>query len=162
LTPQKFSNRPIGETKIKAGHKVVEIIHAWGHESVLATNKTTFEITKDRHLTKRGDCIIAVNSDKAAMDLSHEFKEALRNRNASLTIALEINGTTEFAHASGNAVLPLTHLTDLVVRKSDFISDRTLAIRADKAAKDFSTLVVKKLQNPKQQITITLTVETLT
>jgi hypothetical protein len=51
---------------------------------------------------------------------------------------------------------------DLVVRKSDFICNRTLAIRADKAAKDFSRNLVKKLQNPKQKVTITLSVKTPT
>ena len=140
----------------------MEIIHAWGHENILATNKTTFEITKDRHLTKRGDCIVAVNSDKAAVDLSQEFKRTIRNANARLTIAIRANRATEIVHASGNALLPFTHATDLVVRKSDFISDRTLAIKADKAAKDFPLSFVKKLQNPKQEVMITLTVETLT
>jgi hypothetical protein len=146
-------------TKIKTDNKIVEVIHAQGHENILATNKTTFEITKETHLTKRGDCIVAVNGDKAATDLSREFKEALHNENAKLTITIETNGEKEVAHAFGSPQLSFTHLTDLVVRKSDFICSRTLAIRADKAAKDFSQSFVKKLQNPKQKVTITLTVE---
>jgi hypothetical protein len=126
----------------------------------LATNKTTFEITKEAHLTKRGDCIIAVNSDKAAADLRPKFKAAARNKNAEHTITIEANGEKEVTHAFGSIQLSLTHSTDLVVRKSDFISNRTLATKADKAAKDFSRNLVKKLQNPKQKITITLSVET--
>jgi hypothetical protein len=103
---------------------------------------------------------VAVNSDKAAVDLSPKFKEAIRKAKASLTITIQADRTKEVALAFGNAQLSLTHATDLVVRKSDFISDRTLAIRADKAAKDFSMSLVKKLQSPKQEVTITLTIET--
>jgi hypothetical protein len=125
-------------------------------------NKTTFEITKETHLTKRGDCIVAVNSDKAAADLCPEFKASIRNGNAELTIAIEASGEKEVAHAFGSALLSLTHSTDLVARTSDFISNRTLAIRADKAAKDFSRNLVRKLQNPRQKVTFTLTVETPT
>jgi len=53
----------------------------------------------------------------------------------------------------------LSHPNDLVIRKSEFISDRTLAIKADKSSGDLSKAVVEKLKNPKQQITLTLTVE---
>jgi len=138
--------------------KVLEIIHAWGHENILATNKTTFEITKETHLTKQGDCIVAVNSDKAAKDLRPDVKAAIRSENAQLTITIEANEEKQVVHAFGSSQLPLTHSTDLVVRKSDFICDRTLAIRADKVAKDFSRDLVKKLQNPRQEVTITLAI----
>ncbi len=139
--------------------KTVEVIHAQGHENILSTNKTTFEITKDTHLTKRGDCIIAINADKAAVDLSQEFKNALRSENARLTITIETDTEKEIVNASGSPQLTLTHLTDLVVRKSNCFCNRTLAIHADKAAKDLSKTLVKKLQNPKQTVIIALTVE---
>jgi len=139
--------------------KAVEIIHAKGHENILSTNKTTFEITKENHLTKRGDCIIAVSADKAAADLSREFKETVRKENARLTIVIEVDGEKEVVNAFGSPHLSFMHLTDLVVRKSNFICSRTLAIRADKAAKDFTRIFVKKLQNPKQTAKITLIAE---
>jgi hypothetical protein len=139
--------------------KAVEVIHATGHENVLSSNKTTFEITKDTHLTKRGDCIIAVNANKAATELSQEFKNTLRNENAKLTITIEADSEKEIVKASGSPQLILTHLTDLVVRKSDYVCNRTLAIHADKAAQDFPKTLVKKLQNPKQVVIITLAVE---
>jgi len=140
--------------------RVVEVIHAKGHENILSNNKTTFEITKETHLTKRGDCILAVNADKAAADLSQEFKKAMRKDKAKLTIVIEVDEEREVVKALGNPQLSLTHSTDLVVRKSSFICNRTLAIQADKAAKDFRRTFVKKLQNPKQTATITLIVET--
>jgi hypothetical protein len=123
---------------------------------------TTFEITKDTHMTKRGDCIIAVNADKAGAELSQEFKKALQSDSARLTITIEADTEKEIVNASGHAQLTLTHPTDLVVRKSNYVCNRTVAIHADKAAKDLSKTLVKKLQNPKQKVIIKLTVVTPT
>jgi hypothetical protein len=147
------------DPKLQTKSYITEIIHAQGHQNILSTNKATFEITKDTHLTKRGDCIIAVNADKAAEDLSQEFKRAIRRQDAKVTITIEADTEKELIRAYGNPQLPLTHPTDLVVRKSNYICNRTLAIEADKAAKDFPKKLVEKLQNSKQSILISLTVE---
>jgi hypothetical protein len=72
---------------------------------------------------------------------------------------VEADGVIERVRACGSALLTLSHATDIVVRKSSFISDRTLAIGADKAACDFSRKLVRKLRSPEQQVKITLTVE---
>jgi len=142
--------------------KVRESITARGHENVLSTNKTTFEITREEKLTKRGDCIIAVGASKAAADLNPKFKQTAQNENALVTITLEAGGEVETISAWGNPKLSLIHPTDLVVRKSDYTCGRTLAVRADKAAKDLSRRLVAKLRNPKQRVKIMLTVETAT
>jgi len=142
--------------------KVTESITARGHENVLSTNKTTFEITREEKLTKRGDCIIAVGASKAAADLNPKFKQTTQNENALVTITLEAGGEVETISAWGNPKLSLIHPTDLVVRKSDYTCGRTLAVRADKAAKDLSRRLVAKLRNPKQRVKIMLTVETAT
>jgi len=52
--------------------------------------------------------------------------------------------------------LILTHPTDIVIRKSDYICNRTLAIRADKSAKDLPRELAEKLKNPQQKINVTL------
>jgi hypothetical protein len=142
--------------------KATEVIIAHGHENIRSTNKTTFEITKEKYLTKRGDCIIAVDATKGAADLSPQFKKVTRNEDAQITIEIEADGEKETVKALGSPELTLTHSTDLVVRKSSFVCNRTLAIRADKAACDFSRNLVEKLQNPKQKVKITLTVERVT
>jgi len=139
--------------------KIVEFITARGHENIQGTHKTTFEFTKDLELTKRGDCIIAVSADKAVVDLNPSFKEALRKENARLSILIAAGEVRELVRASGSRRLRLTHPTDMVIRKSEFVCDRTLAIRADKAASDLSRDLVEKLKNPKQVVKITLTVE---
>ncbi|HJX02337.1 MAG TPA: DUF371 domain-containing protein [Candidatus Bathyarchaeia archaeon] len=134
-----------------------ETITAYGHENIQATHTTTLEITKDKHLTKNGDCIIAIAANKSLADLSSKFKETLRVKNATLTIRIEAGGMVEEIKASGSSHLGLTHPTEIVVRKSDYISNRTLAIRADKASYDLSKKLVDKLKNPNQKVKITLT-----
>lgn len=139
--------------------EITEIILAHGHRNIQATNKTTFEITKEAQLSRRGDCVIAVSADKAMTDLSSEFKENLRKENAKITILIEAGEAAEVVNAFGSPRLILTHPTDLVVRKSDYICTRTLAIQADKAACDLSRKLVEKLKNPSQKVKITLAVK---
>jgi len=69
--------------------KRIEIIDALGHELIRSTHRTTFEVTKDRTLTARGDCIIAVGADKGAADLSEDFKK-LTDPNQKVRITLTV------------------------------------------------------------------------
>jgi hypothetical protein len=135
-----------------------EVIVAFGHENIQATHATTLMITKETHLSKAGDCIVAINADKAPADLSQAFKEKLKAENSKLTITIEADGLKETVHAEGSPKLVLTDATDFVIRKSDFISSRTLAIKADKSAIDLPNALVEKLKNPTQKIKITLVV----
>jgi uncharacterized protein len=135
-----------------------ETIIALGHENVLATHPSTLMITKDGHLTKTGDCIVAVSADKAPADFNSEFKEKLKTENAKLRIILEAGELKETIHAFGSPKLILSHPVDIVIRKSDYISDRTVAIHADKSSSDLPIGLVKKLKDPKQEIKITLIV----
>jgi hypothetical protein len=135
-----------------------EVVFGYGHENILATHRTTLEFTKDKRLSKKGDCIIAVAVDKALADLSPRFKANLRKPNAKLTIIIEAGGIAELVQAHGAQQLILSHPTDAVIRKSDYVCGRTLAVRADKTANDLSRELVEKLKNPKQKVKITLMV----
>jgi hypothetical protein len=135
------------------------VFSALGHKNVMSIHKTTFEVTKEEALSKRGDCIVAVEATKAAVDLPVEFKEAAKREGARIIITIEVDGMKEMVKAWGSPKLQFTHQTDLVVRKSSHVCDRTLAIGADKAAIDFSRALVEKLKNPEQTIRVTLTVE---
>lgn len=137
-----------------------ETILARGHENVLATHRTTFEITKEANLSKRGNCVIAVSADKALNDLGFEFKEGLRKNDSRISILIEVGGVAETVNASGNSKLILDHPADIVVRKGGHISDRTLAIGADKAACDLSRKLVEELKSPKKTVKITMTLGT--
>jgi len=45
----------------------------------------------------------------------------------------------------------------MVIRKSEFTSDRTLAIKADKSSENLARRFVKQLCEPKTKVKITLT-----
>ncbi len=136
-----------------------EVILGYGHENMLASHHATVEFTKDKHLSRNGDCILVVAANKGLAELSSEFKETLRKPHAILTIKIEADCISDEIHAKGSPHLTLTNPSEMVIRKSDFASDRTLGVHADKAAKDLSRELVEKLKNPKQQVKITLTVQ---
>jgi hypothetical protein len=135
-----------------------ECVVASGHTNILATHPATIMFTKDKDLSETGDCIVAVATDKAVADLSQQFKDALRKPNAKLTITIEVDSLQEQIIAFGSPKLILTHSTDMVIRKSNYVCSRTLAIHADKAASDLSRELVQKLKRDKQKAKITLTV----
>ena len=134
--------------------EIRENIVALGHENIQAIHSSTLMFTKEKGLSKTGDCVVGVASDRAVADLNQKFKEALRKPNAKLTIIIEAGGLTEQINASGSPKLIFTHPTDIVIRKSDYICNRTLAIRADKSANDLPRELVEKLKNPRQKVNI--------
>ena len=139
--------------------KFTEVIYGFGHKNVQATHHATVEFTKDSDLSRKGDCILVVAADKGLADLSLEFKAALKQPNAELTIKIESGELSEEIHAHGSRRLTLTNPREIVIRKSDYTSDRTLGIHADKAAKDLSRGLVENLKNSKQRAKITLIVQ---
>jgi hypothetical protein len=139
--------------------KITEVILAYGHENIRATHKSTLEITREKELSRRGDCIIAVSANKALKDLGLEFKKHLLKENAKITVLIQADGIAEVVKAFGSPKLILTHPTDTVIRKSDYVCTRTLAVKADKAACDLSRRLVDKLKNPQRKVKITLAVE---
>ncbi|MEM0007341.1 MAG: DUF371 domain-containing protein [Candidatus Bathyarchaeia archaeon] len=139
--------------------QITEYLTAFGHRNIRATHRTTLEFTREKELSVRGDCIVAVSADKGFSDLKPEFREFLRKENARLTILIEADGAVDVVKARGSPKLILSHQADMVVRKSGYICGRTLAINADKAACDLSRALVKRLQIPGQMVRVTLTVE---
>jgi len=129
-----------------------DIIVAYGHPNIKATHKTTFEVTKDTYLTPKGDCIIGIKADKALSDLSDELKNALKRRDAIVKLKLKVDDIEDEVTAYGNPRLILSSKKDAVVRKSDYICERTLAIKADKAAMDIDRRLVEKLRKGKKLI----------
>ncbi|HDI72798.1 MAG: DUF371 domain-containing protein [Candidatus Altiarchaeales archaeon] len=125
---------------------LIEKIKAKGHENITARHRTTIEITREKHLTQRGDCIIAVSADRGMPDLSNEFKERLRNENTKLKIKLTCSDSEEILIAYGHPNLTFKNPDEMVIRKSNFICDRTLAIKADKASYDLNRKFVEKLK----------------
>jgi len=139
--------------------RVLETLFAYGHRELRATHRTTLEITRDNHLTGRGDCIIAVGASKGARDLSSEFKRVSSNSNSRIILLLDVGGLREVISGCGSSQLRYEHPTDLVARRSSYICSRTLMVHADKAACDLPRSMVSKLKDPSRRVEITLVAE---
>lgn len=136
--------------------KVKESFKAYGHELIQANHKTTLEITKDNYLTKRGNCIIAIRSEKTCKDLKEELKKIIKNNDSFVKIILKCNNLKEEILAKGSSKLILKNDKSIVIRKSDYIDDRTLAIKANKSSKDLKKEFIEKLKSKNSVIRITI------
>jgi hypothetical protein len=139
--------------------KVIEELMARGHPNITATHLTTLEITKEPSLTKKGDCIVGVAATKGLHDFSTDFKRACMNDNSRILLELRASGIVETVLGRGSRLLTLIDLEDIVVRKSSYVTDRTLMIEADKAAADLSRRLVRELRSSSTRIHIRLTAE---
>ena len=137
----------------------IEIIQAKGHPNITATHSTTFEITKDKEITKKADCIVAVEASKGARDLSPNFQTLAQSHSTKITVLFEIEGLRESMEGYGHPKLSFRHKSDLVGRKSQFVCDRTLMVKANKASNDFNRKFVEAIKSPDKKIMITLIAE---
>lgn len=137
--------------------EVTEVIRCHGHENVRGLHKSTFEVTKETELSPQGDCIIGVGADKGCADLSPAFKSAMRRPHAVLTTVLEAGGISATVTGSGNPDLTFENPISFVWRTSDFISDRTIAVGTDHAARDLPRELIDLLKTG-AGLTVTMTV----
>jgi len=112
----------------------------YGHPNVLSQHKNTIEFTREEHLTKKGDCILGVNAD---FNLS-EIKEITSNF-SEIEIIIRCGDMEEKIRAKVNK--NFNHDGEIVIRKSDFLSERTLGINADRVAIDIDRKMVDKLKD---------------
>ncbi len=124
---------------------MLEEIIAYGHPNITAKHRTTLQVTKDEEITLRADCVIGVRADKSVRDLSRELKSHLIE-GGSVSIVISVGGMEFRLEAMGDPRLRLTHARDVVVRKSDFVDDRTLVIRSSAAARDLPREMVKVMR----------------
>lgn len=130
-------------------------ITACGHENILATHPTTLEITREDHLTKRGDCIIGVGASHALADLQDALIP-LKGREVTLILSVDDlrDTVTGYLHPD----LKFTDDKVIIVRKSAFLCPRTLLIHADKAARDINRDLVEKMKDPSRRMLIDICV----
>ena len=139
--------------------KIVEELLAQGHSNVLAEHPTTFEITKEPNLSRRGDCVIGVSATKSLRDFSNEFRNLCRHSESKILVELEAAGLLESIEGRGAPRLALNHPSDMVGRKSSFVSDRTIMIGADRAARDLNREFIEALTSPETKLRVRITVE---
>ena len=130
-----------------------EEIHFHGHRNIQALHKSTLEVTKDEYLTLRGDCIIGVRADKACKDIDERIKEALRS-SCSIRITIMVDHERWSFVAKGSNRLMLEDLRSLVIRKSDYVCARTLAIKSSAAAVDMPRRMVDLLRDGEEGVMI--------
>ena len=120
-----------------------------GHENIRSNHQKTIEITKDSHLTPQGDCIVGVNATASCADLPIELKRKLKDPSIQVSFLIKVNEYEFEINGYGHQNLILTDSEDIVIRKSDFVCPRTLAIKCDKASDLLPRKMVSLLQNPK-------------
>ena len=120
---------------------------ASGHENVLSKHKSTFEITTDKSLTLKGDCIIGLNSQVTLNDFPQKLRDKIQTDNTKIELILETPNASDKIIGYGSSELTLDHPSDMVCRKSDFTCSRTLMIHADKAAIDLNKDLINDLSN---------------
>ena len=115
------------------------VFRAFGHCNVLATHKTTLEVTKDDDITHAGDCIVAVRADFDPVGLSEFARSHKKAR-----IVLACGDLEEVIHADLNS--SFSDDREIVVRMGEYLSPRTFAVHADKSAKYLDRGFVKALR----------------
>jgi hypothetical protein len=119
---------------------------ARGHPLITSLHKSTLEITRDAEVGHNGDCVVAVSSSRGCRDLPEDIKKAIWE-GAEMYLLLEIGDIAEEVRGFGHPDLELTHTNEMVFRKSEFISPRTVLIRSDRSASDLSREFVAMLRD---------------
>ncbi len=97
---------------------------------------------------------MAVRADCGVRGLPMVLKEALSRDVGGAVLTIRAQRESFQVEGRGSSALTFQNQAEIVVRKSGFISDRTLLINADRAAKDVPRSLVRILQNPEQLVVI--------
>ena len=131
---------------------LTEVIHAHGHDHVSAEHQSTFEVTTDDWLTPAGDCILAIEADRAPESFDAAFVEACQETEATITAQLTVAASADdrAAHVesvtgSGHPELTFESDRSLVCRTSSHVDDRTVMTEADVAAVEVDRELVDAL-----------------
>ena len=129
---------------------------AYGHPNILGTHKTTLEFTKDVELTLKGDCIVGVKAD---FDLKKIKRFIKKSTNKKITITIKpITKDKKYQKTKETASAELNPNFDsdkeFVVRKTDFVSERTFAISSNKAAFELNRDLIRFLKEKKNKISV--------
>lgn len=136
-----------------------------GHKNILATHKTTFEFTKDKTLTKKGDCIVGVGAD---FDLG-KLKELLKFDKIKITLTIvDNNNRTQPLPKTAATTEPITDTItctpnpdfnddrEMVIRLGEYKDKRTLGTEADKAAVHINRKLIERIKNNDSKLIINI------
>lgn len=127
--------------------------HAYGHPNILATHKTTLEFTKDKELGLKGDCIVGVKADFQLGKLKQFIKNS---PNKKITIKIKtISKDKKIEETIFAEINPeFNDNKEFVIRNTDFVSERTFAIKANKAAFELKRELIRFLKRKENRISL--------
>jgi len=130
-----------------------------GHKNIRSLHTKTIEITKDSHLTPRGNCIVGVNATCGCKDIPSTLKNKLKDPNSTIKFSINVNNYSFKFSGKGHKNLLLTHSGDIVIRKSNFVCPRTLAVNCNNASDSIPRKIIQLLQDPKARGVLTIVVQ---
>lgn len=130
----------------------------YGHPNVQSFHGRTVEITREEHLTLKGDCIIGVRASKACHDIDEPLRKRLMT-DCRVKIEILVGSLAYEIVGSGDSRLTLTNKHDIVIRKTNFVCPRTLSVKCDKASSDISREIVELLKDPATKGVFRITAE---
>ncbi|MDQ5860571.1 MAG: DUF371 domain-containing protein [Thermoproteota archaeon] len=131
----------------------------YGHPNIRSLHAKTIEITKDEHLTPRGDCIIGVKANKACADLDESFKHRLKSNLSVIKIEIMAGDESFLISGRGDERLSMLNSNDIVIRKTNFVCPRTMSVLCDKASSDVPRKLVRILQDQETKGIFRITLE---
>jgi uncharacterized protein len=131
----------------------------YGHPNVRSLHAKTIEITKDEHLTPRGDCIIGVRANKACEDLDEALKHRLKSNSAVVKIEIMVGDESFIITGMGDHRLSMLNPHDIVIRRTNFACPRTMSVLCNKASSEVPRKIVETLQDQNTKGIFRITVE---
>ena len=123
--------------------------NCYGHSNVLSLHRNTLEFTKDSELSKDGDCIVGVRADFDYGKLMEFIEE---NKDKKIICEISVDDISDEFSFVVNPDFKDEH--EIVIRKSEFNSTRTLGFNVDKAAKDINRDLIEKLKNKDKKMKV--------
>lgn len=117
-----------------------------GHRNIRAEHNRTIELTKDPDLTERGDCIIGV-----ACDFDSDEIRRLRGK---IKVDLKVGDHADYFRAFANPEFDSD--TELVFRKTQVRTDRTLGVHLSKSSAKLSRDLIEALKDPNAILHVTI------
>ncbi|MBW2996990.1 HAD-IA family hydrolase [Candidatus Woesearchaeota archaeon] len=123
------------------------VFKAKGHKNILASHKSTLEFTKDREMSLDGDCIVGIGAD---FSLSRLKQLVTDHKN----LRMRIKAGKHVEEIDFIANKQFSSSKELVLRFSEFSSDRTFGFRATKSARQLDRKLIERMRDPRQDIIV--------
>ena len=129
--------------------------NAYGHPNILGTHKTTLEFTKDKELSLNGDCIVGIKADFELSKLKRFIEDSKDNKLTVTIKAISNNKNQQIQEKIQAELNPgFNHNKEFVIRKTNFASERTFAIKADNAAFWLNRDLINFLKKKESKISV--------